>query len=246
MQFICIWMHTPTSIDSTAAPSPARALPAPHPASSASLGILRSIRLDGINLAIWDRVLPPSVAALSQNLVARSRAVALDLTSAPGPELERRLAADPVFHNPALLPASQWLLEDVAKLASEFAAVADCSEVRLRLTKIADDGCAVFHVDTVPLRLLCTYAGMGTQWVEEPDLRRFELGLRNRTTAETNAAIVPDANRIRTISTGAVAMIKGRLWPGAQGGGLVHRSHPVCCGDHARLRLAIDVADQGY
>jgi Protein of unknown function (DUF1826) len=34
---------------------------------------------------------------------------------------------------------------------------------RVRLTKVADDGCAAFHVDGLPLRVLCTYAGKGGQ-----------------------------------------------------------------------------------
>jgi len=214
--------------------------------TAAERAILRRIRQNGINLVLWERSLPGPVAALCRRLVAPRLPLELDVTAAPGSTLIAAFASRPTFHDAVRNAALHWLIEDIADLAADFAVLADCSEVRVRLTKVADDGCAAFHVDTLPVRLLCTYAGRGTQWADEPDVRRAELGLRNRTTAEANAAIVPDATRIRTMRTGAVAVFKGRLWPGANGSGLVHRSHPVCCGEHARLRLAIDPAGYGY
>ena len=192
------------------------------------------------------RELPGPAAAVCRSLVTRRLPLDLDVTAAPGSALIAALATHAIFHEAVREAALHWLLEDIADLAADLAVVADCSEVRVRLTKVANDGCAAFHVDTLPVRLLCTYAGKGTQWADEPDVRRAELGLRGRTLDEANAAIVPDAARIRTMPTGAIAICKGRLWRGAEQRGLVHRSHPVCCGEHARLRLAIDPAGFSY
>jgi hypothetical protein len=156
------------------------------------------------------------------------------------------LAATALFTRVADDAPAHWLLEDIASLADEFGQLADCAEVRVRLTKVSDDGCAAFHVDNLLLRVLCTYAGKGAQWAAEADVRRAELGLCFCSAAEANAAIVPDAGSVRTMPTGAVAIFKGRLWPGAERRGLVHRSHPVCCGEHARLRLTIDPVGSRY
>lgn len=217
-------------------PIPSRACSAGHRA------VLRRIRETGCDLTQWDRSLPAEVTAFCANLTARRGPLELDVTAEPGPALLAALAATAPFSRAEFHAPAHWLLEDIAALATEFAALTDCSEVRARLTIVSDDGCAAFHVDTLPVRMLCTYAGRGTQWADEPDVRRAELGLRNRTTAEANAAIVPDAARIRTMPTGAVAIFKGRLWSGAEQHGFVHRSHPVCCGEHARLRLCLDSA----
>jgi hypothetical protein len=206
---------------------------------------LHRIRDTEINLALWERTLPAEAADFCAKLAVRSSALHLDITGAPG-SLLPLLAASTVFTRAADDAPAHWLLEDIASLADEFGQLADCAEVRVRLTKVSDDGCAAFHVDRLPLRLLCTYAGKGAQWAAEADVRRAELGLCFCSAAEANAAIVPDAGSIRTMPTGAVAIFKGRLWPGAERRGLVHRSHPVCCDEHARLRLTIDPVGSRY
>ena len=207
--------------------------------------VLHRIRNTEINLALWERTLPAEAADFCAKLAVRSGALDLDLTGAPGSMLPL-LAATALFTRAADDAPAHWLLEDIASLADEFGQLADCAEVRVRLTKVSDDGCAAFHVDNLLLRVLCTYAGKGAQWAAEADVRRAELGLCFCSAAEANAAIVPDAGSIRTMPTGAVAIFKGRLWPGAEHRGLVHRSHPVCCGEHARLRLTIDPAGSRY
>lgn len=204
--------------------------------------VLGRIHHEGYDLALWSRRLPANVSVFCGSLALREPAFVLDVTGMPGPSLLAALAANAPFDLTKVQAPARWLLGDMVDLAGEFATAGNYGEVRVRLARVADDGCAAFHVDTLPLRLLCTYVGAGTQWVEEAHGRRAELGLRNRTTEEANAAIVPDPACIRTMPTGAVAIFKGRLWPGAQNRGLIHRSHPVCCGDHARLRLVIDPA----
>jgi hypothetical protein len=208
--------------------------------------VFRRIRESGCDLALWERQLPPPVARCCEMLVAERTASDLDVIAESGPALLAALTKLAPFSRAGDEPAAHWLLEDISLLAGEFSDAADCRKVRVRLSKIADQGCAAFHVDTLPARLLCTYAGGGMQWVDEPHVHRSEIGLRGRSADEANAAIVPAAAHIRTMPTGAVAIFKGRLWPDGEGLGLVHRSYPVCCSDHARLRLVIDPAGHAY
>jgi hypothetical protein len=214
--------------------------------SSSHRAGLRRIRENSCALALWARALPTPVAALCKRLAPARPPLALDVTAASGPPFLAALASAAPFSCAENNAAAHWLLEDIATLAAEFADLAECEKVRVRLDCVLDRGCAVFHMDTLPVRLLCTYAGRGMQWTDEAHVRRSELGLRGRTSEEANAAIVPDAAHIRTMPTGAVAIFKGRLWPGGEGQGLIHRSYPVCCADHARLRLVIDPAGYCY
>jgi len=196
--------------------------------------VFRRIRSDGCDLAVWTWDLPDWVAAACDSL-ATGGLRALDVTAAPGAALQEALA--PLAGVGAVGP---WLCADIEARVRDLADAADCGRVRVRLAVVRDAACAAFHVDTLRVRLLCTYHGEGMEWADEPDVNRSELGLRGRSIAETNAAIVPEPGQIQTLPTGAVAHFKGLLWPGNEGCGLVHRSAPSCCGEHPRLRLVID------
>lgn len=214
--------------------------------TSVHRAVLRKARQSRFDLALWERSLPAPAVRVCAALIAQREPVALDITAAPGTPLREALAGHALFKARARDEGRNWIAEDFAELADEFANILECPVVRLRFNRIADDACAVFHVDTLPARLLCTYEGAGTQWADERHVRRMELGLQGRTIPAANAAIVPDPASIRTMPTGAVALFKGRLWRGAESRGLVHRSHPVCCDDQARLRLVIDPVGHAY
>lgn len=143
--------------------------------------------------------------------------------------------------SPEVRESGRELGRDIEQLASGFSEIVGGVGVRVRLTRVEDAGCALFHVDSLSLRLLCSYWGPGVQWVPEEGAVREELGLCGRTIAEANAAIVPDPAQIRTVRAGSVLVLKGRRFGGEPG--LIHRSAPP--GGEPRLRLCIDVAGEG-
>ena len=74
-------------------------------------------------------------------------------------------------------------------------------------------GCSRYHIDNVPMRLLVTYMGQGTEWLPNEIANRaaFEEGLPNE-------KIVKDSSKIKSIKTFNVAIFRG----GAAG--LLHRT----------------------
>ena len=73
-------------------------------------------------------------------------------------------AARELFKGSAFFP---WALcIDIQKLGYVFASLAGESYVKLRLEHVIDDSCRNFHVDQMRLRLLCTYIGSGTEWLD--------------------------------------------------------------------------------
>jgi hypothetical protein len=65
---------------------------------------------------------------------------------------------------------------DMRLLGHLFANLSVCSRVRFRLEHLIDDACSKHHVDSVRLRLLCTYAGLGTDWIDlEGEHRRMAV-----------------------------------------------------------------------
>ena len=85
----------------------------------------------------------------------------------------------------------------------------------VRLDVVDTDACRRFHADYVPLRLLCTYVGPGTQW------HRCDR-----------------ADRVEQLAAGEVAIFKGRdaLDPPV----LLHRSPPISRTGERRLLLVLD------
>lgn len=215
---------------------------ASHYQTSSNAEILRQIRSTGINLCIWERnpeaEWRPGIAAILQY----QRSLSLDLTGPNGEQiahsLARHCAADTAMKN-----SLSALARDIAALAGRFGEIAGIKHPRVRLSRVEDEGCALFHADTLSLRLLCTYAGPGTQWVENDNLRRAELGSRGRNLEDATAAIVIDPAKIRTLPGAHVAIFKGRLAEGEEDNAWVHRSYPVRHPADFRLRLCIDLPD---
>lgn len=59
------------------------------------------------------------------------------------------------------------LLTDICQLVQLYADLMDCPQVGLRLEVLTQAMCPKFHVDRTGIRLLCTYTGPGTEWLED-------------------------------------------------------------------------------
>jgi hypothetical protein len=101
--------------------------------------------------------------------------------------------------------------------------------IGLRLRVLDKAMCPRFHVDHVPVRLITTYAGVGSQWLKEGAMDRQQLGQAN---AEPQA-------QIQQLKSGEVALLKGEKWHGNEGFGLIHRSPQPAAGER-RLILTLD------
>ncbi|MEY5009968.1 MAG: hypothetical protein RLZZ253_1107 [Verrucomicrobiota bacterium] len=224
-----------------------QALPRPivsRVCASSEPGLLNQIRDNGWDMAVWNREMPREISEAAQVFAAGPARLLMDVRVNPEPAV--CISVEEALADCQPLELRVWLGRDIQELAERFARALDCETVRIRLHRVVDKGCAAFHVDTLSARLLCTYAGAGMEWVDEPDVRRNELGLNGRSLSDANRAIVPDTSRIRELKAGAVGIFKGRLWGDGSARGLVHRSPPGCCEKHARLRLLIDPGHSQY
>ncbi len=62
-------------------------------------------------------------------------------------------------------PESQHWIRDMAEICGVFADILEQPSVGFCLG--TERGCSRYHVDNVPMRLLVTYAGTGTEWLPE-------------------------------------------------------------------------------
>jgi hypothetical protein len=123
---------------------------------------------------------------------------------------------------------ADWLATDILHLARMFGELTRAQRFLVRLETITDDACRKFHVDNVGFRLVTTYRGPGTQWIEPSALA----------TPPMCEAPPPDA--IQQLERGWIAVMRGGKTTTLERPGLLHRSPPITGTGVGRLFLAID------
>ncbi|EJN20662.1 hypothetical protein PMI36_04128 [Pseudomonas sp. GM79] len=191
---------------------------------------LTGILDDGVNLALWQRQLPAHIADFGRLLLSLNEPLAESLSlEMPGDD------AEPNLHGLASgfsdLEGYEGFIADISWLVSAFACLLGAQRIGLRLRVLDTAMCPRFHVDHVPVRLITTYAGIGSQWLKEGAMDRQQLG---KPEAEP-----PDESLIQQITSGEVALLKGEKWHGNEGFGLIHRSPQPAPGER-RLILTLD------
>lgn len=186
---------------------------------------LAAIHEDDVNVCVWTRPPPAEACAFAQRTLAP-----LDLNRAISSDDPRRAAL-------ALLSGMQEggagpLVDDITWLTELYADLFGASEFGLRLHASGRAMCPGFHVDRVGVRLVCAYAGAGTEWLREPHVDRSALARRD-------VAAVQRTTSVERLTVGAVGLLKGEAWPGNTGRGAVHRS-PVLAEGQRRVLLTIE------
>jgi hypothetical protein len=121
-------------------------------------------------------------------------------------------------------------VKDIHLLADMLTCLLDCKEVGLRLVVLNQPMCPKFHVDNIPVRLVTTYLGPGTEWVPNEWADSAKPGLVSTSTSNENS--------IQQLNPFDVALLKGSAW-GENHTAAIHRS----CGlkdDQWRVLLTMD------
>ncbi|MGF1547717.1 MAG: DUF1826 domain-containing protein [Thiotrichales bacterium] len=156
---------------------------------------------------------------------------------------ERRVVTTdraPEFAGLPALPGAADLQRDAAWLAEIYAALLGCPALGLRLEVLERAMCPRFHVDRVGIRMLCTYRGPGTEWLDERCADRRWLGQAGHGKGDAESGLILDPAGIGRAPPFAVVLLKGALWQGNTGRGAIHRSPAVAAGEAPRVVLALD------
>lgn len=131
-----------------------------------------------------------------------------------------------------LLPMGEGreqLVDDLDMLTTMFCDLLGCPAVGFRATRIDHAMCPKWHVDRVPMRLLCTYEGPGTEWLEDQGVSRGEL---------STPSVAEGARQQAT--AGEVVLLKGSLWQHNEGFGAIHRSPALASETAQRTLVSLD------
>jgi len=187
-------------------------------------GVLADVMMDPVQVAVWDRRSPLDQQvvqqACSKKLAVKSW---LDVADLPA-SIKRSLPGE------GFAP----LREDLVLLADMMACLFGVTGVGLRVTALEKPMCPRFHVDRIPVRLLCTYGGPGSQWLPAPAVSAGLLvpGVEQEGRYATDS--------VQQLQAGQVALFKGDTWRDNPGSGVVHRSPPVSPGQQ-RLLVTLDI-----
>lgn len=185
--------------------------------------ILQEIRAEDCNLAIWRR---PPLADFAPLIAGTPTDLRFETTPA---DVEQALLAALGDNGFAASALHALLAADVARIAGLFCAALDLARFELRLEVVRTDSCRKFHADYVTARLITTYAGEGTDWLDHADAARVAAGQEPR--------------RINRMNAFDVGLFKGKL---ATDRPAIHRSPPIAASGGERLLLVLNPAQRQF
>ena len=209
--------------------------------------VLTRIYDKGINLTVWQRELELDVKAYAEYLCAPTtlfnKFQGVLSVDNPKPLLEANLPSP--SPNPSLeIPdhsVRTAFIEDISRIADMFGCLFDLNAVGIRLAVINNAMCPKFHTDRVPCRLVTSFKGAGTEWLENFHINRNKLGRKSQGKDDKAVGIYQHERSVQKIPTGHIALLKGEAWEGNEENGLVHRS-PMPQENQTRLVMTLDFA----
>lgn len=202
-------------------------------ACSGEPSILTDIYDDSINLALWQRELSCEVKAdvarfintanhLDRSAFIRAQNIEDDIRD----ELKYTCLGDAFISN-------------TREVIDMFCTLFDLDQVGFRIRLLDSPMCPKFHIDRVPCRLVTTFTGQGTQWLDNNNLDRSKLGHGSKGLNDNESGLYPSDTAIKSMTAGDVALLKGSAWIGNEDTAVVHRSPPYREGEK-RLLLTLD------
>lgn len=171
----------------------------------------------GVQVCTWQREIDPAIESYLSQLHPTGELQILE-TLLPAPPSKLDGLPDG--------PSRTSLMEDLSLLRKVVCELLGCAAVGLRLARVGHAMCPGWHVDRVGIRLVCTYQGPGTQWLDDQDIDRRDLR-PGRMKEDAFIQAIP----------GEIVLLKGALWQGNDAFGAVHRSPGL--GSSASLRTLI-------
>lgn len=203
---------------------------------SNQLADLARIYEDSVNLCLIQRPLPKEIETFVYAALEPKTRIEI---SQPIDPLRFDFAS--IWPQASKIPGYEAWVADVAWLTEAFCELFELREAGLRLRTLDKAMCPRFHVDRVPARMICSYGGIGTEWLPEYALDRTQLGLGGCGLPDDQSGLITDPTAIRQMPAYAVGLMKGENWEGNEGHGFVHRSPTPTAVQPRRLLLTLDM-----
>lgn len=195
---------------------------------------LTTIYKSGINVCVLLRAVEPAIASFASQVLATQDLGCSLRVRASRPSLGGLLPPD------LAAQGAERFLEDVAFWIEVYGDLFGVDQIGVRLCSLREAMCPRFHVDRVLARLVCTYHGPGTEWIDSVDVDRTRLGHRAGGVSDEESGLLCWPDAISRMPTYAVGLLKGEAWPGNEGRGAVHRSPATSAAQARRVLLTLE------
>ncbi len=171
----------------------------------------------GIQIVRWQRRDNPAITTYLQQVLASNLFGSGFRTIVRiGERLGQNLLPD--------FPGRGAMVEDIFLISDIYSELLGCDEVALRLEVLSGAMCPRFHVDRTGIRLVCTYRGSGTDWIDDRWIDRSKLGIGSMGLPDEASGLLDSRTVVEAAAPFDVVLFKGSLWQGNAGRGAIHRS----------------------
>jgi hypothetical protein len=186
----------------------------------AELADLVEIFEPGVQICSWQRAIDPPI---NDYLSALNQTAEIQVIESLSPDSQLKLNRLPEG------VGRDALIDDLSFLGEIVCELMGCSEVGLRLARVGRAMCPGWHIDRTSIRLVSTYQGPGTEWLEDQGVERGNLDAEcHREKTAVQAA------------TGEIVLLKGALWQENEAFGAVHRSPGLVPDASLRTLVTLD------
>jgi hypothetical protein len=195
--------------------------------------IFTDIFKDEVNLAIWNQALSSEVIRCAERLLEQQPRIKMVIAVSPEncyEKLSETLGVSEKEHP---------LCQHISLLVDMFCTLFNLKGAGLRLMALDRPMCPKFHVDKIPCRLVTTYIGTATQWLNNGKIDRTKLGAGSLGLTDELSGLFQHSDAIEHFCAGDVGLLKGEGWFDNNNAGLVHRS-PHLENNESRLLLTLD------
>ncbi|MEL0630526.1 DUF1826 domain-containing protein [Psychromonas aquatilis] len=196
--------------------------------------ILNEIYNPKHNIAIWQRALPSTLTADIDKMLAAGESIALVKSVSP------EETAEYIRYKLSDYDCAAALSEDIALIVDMFCCLFNVKAAGMRLTALDTAMCPKFHVDQIPCRLVTTFSGLATQWLESQPSEGADTAHTSANTIAGLSELNDTEFTVQQMQAGDVALLKGSGWEGNENRGLIHRS-PALETNERRLLLTLDL-----
>ena len=130
-------------------------------------------------------------------------------------------------------------IDDIFLLADMLTCLFDCDSVGVRLVPLGSAMCPNFHTDKIPVRLVNTYLGAGTEWLPSEYVQKDPAEATSKSTLKLVNKGIYRVDAVQQLNAFDVALLKGAAWPKQEHMATIHRSCAVNEGEQ-RVLLTLD------
>ncbi|AIY66575.1 DUF1826 domain-containing protein [Pseudoalteromonas piratica] len=197
--------------------------------------VLADIYREDVNIAVWQESLNQQAIDDANTILANSEQLNLVIAATPN-DIIKQLSEH------SELASHTALCQHIHTLLDMFCTLFELKRAGLRLTILDKAMCPKFHVDKIPCRLVSTFSGTATEWLQHQDVDHSKLGAASVGLSDEESGVYQNEAQIQQLAAGDVALLKGSGWINNEHAGLVHRS-PYQAKDQRRLVITLDFID---